>query len=129
MKPTGRRPLTISLAAAAVALGVLGLAGPTAADPPDRADRTGQPFPERIDLPDGFQPEGIAVGRGPTAYVGSLADGDIARLDLRSGSVDPAFSEGPGSPSVGLDTDQRVGSSSPAARPGTPGSWTRAPAR
>ena len=26
---------------------------------------------------DGFQPEGIAIGRRPDAYVGSLADGDI----------------------------------------------------
>ena len=36
----------------------------------------------KIDLPDGFRPEGIATGRGPTAYVGSLADGDIRALDL-----------------------------------------------
>src|SRR5262245_37461018 len=33
------------------------------------------PFPSRIDLPDGWQPEGITAGRGTTAYVGSLATG------------------------------------------------------
>ena len=40
------------------------------------------PFPSRIDLPDGWQPEGITAGRGNTAYVGSLADGAIAKVNL-----------------------------------------------
>ena len=30
------------------------------------------PFPARIDLPDGWAPEGITAGRGNIAYVGSL---------------------------------------------------------
>ena len=43
------------------------------------------PFPDRIDLPDGFQPEGIAIGRGTTVYVGSIPTGRIWRGDLRTG--------------------------------------------
>ena len=37
-----------------------------------------------IDLPNGFRPEGIATGPRHTAYLGSLADGDIYALDLRT---------------------------------------------
>lgn len=47
-----------------------------------------QAFPDVIPLPDGFQPEGIAIGGGPTAYAGSLADGDLVRVDLRTGAVE-----------------------------------------
>jgi hypothetical protein len=42
-------------------------------------------FPTRIDLPDGFAPEGITTGRGTTVYVGSLADGAIWQADVRTG--------------------------------------------
>jgi sugar lactone lactonase YvrE len=63
-------------------------------------------FPTTIDLPDGFQPEGIAIGPGPVAFFGSLADGDIYRADLRTGRGH-VISEGPGTPSVGMKTDAR----------------------
>lgn len=59
-----------------------------------------------IALPDGFQPEGIAIGNGSTAYVGSLADGDVYVFDLRTGAEITTL-EGPGTPSVGLKVDQR----------------------
>lgn len=45
-------------------------------------------FPGVIPLPIGFQPEGIAIGGGAVAYAGSLADGDVVRVDLRTGSVE-----------------------------------------
>ena len=63
---------------------------------------------ERIPLPDGFQPEGITIGHrhGHTAFLGSLADGDIYRLNLRTGEGQ-VISEGPGTPSVGLKIDRR----------------------
>ena len=54
-----------------------------------------------IPLPNGFLPEGITTGPGHTAYFGSRADGDIYRLDLRTGEGG-VISEGPGTPSVGL---------------------------
>ena len=59
-----------------------------------------------IALPDGFQPEGIAIGAGPIAYVGSLADGDVYVVDLRTGAEVTTL-EGPGTQSVGLKVDQR----------------------
>jgi len=62
------------------------------------------PFPGRIDLPDGWQPEGITAGRGTTVYVGSLATGAIAKVDVRTGAVDPDFaSAAAGRVSVGMD--------------------------
>ena len=67
--------------------------------------------PDRIDLPDGFQPEGIttnaALGaRARFAYLGSLADGDIYRVNLLTGKG-RVISQGPGTPSVGLKIDPR----------------------
>jgi sugar lactone lactonase YvrE len=56
--------------------------------------------PTVLPLPDNFRPEGIAT-IGSTAYVGSLVDGDIYGLDLRTGEGS-VVSEGPGTPSVGL---------------------------
>lgn len=86
----------------AVLAGLL-VAPPTAAVPAqERESRTS------IDLPDGFQPEGIATGPRHQAWFGSLADGDIYRANLKTG-VGSVISEGPGpgSPSVGLDLDRR----------------------
>jgi hypothetical protein len=60
-------------------------------------------FPDTIDLANGWQPEGIASGRGLTAYVGSLADGGIARVDLRTGDRDDEFVESATGPAVGLE--------------------------
>lgn len=65
-----------------------------------------RPFPDRIELPNGFQPEGIAIGPRATAYLGSLANGDIYAVNLRTGNGS-VISEGPGSPSVGLKVDNR----------------------
>jgi len=61
-------------------------------------------LPATIDLPLGFRPEGIAIGAGPVAYLGSLADGDIYRVNLKTGAGQ-VISEGPGTPSVGMKLD------------------------
>ncbi|HEX6032565.1 MAG TPA: hypothetical protein VFY90_14120 [Tepidiformaceae bacterium] len=42
-------------------------------------------FPSDIELPTGFQPEGIAAGRGHTFFVGSIPTGAIYKGDLRTG--------------------------------------------
>jgi sugar lactone lactonase YvrE len=65
-------------------------------------------FPDIIPLPDGFQPEGVAVGSGPVIYAGSLANGDIYRANLRTGEGEIII-EGSGLPAVGLAYDQRSG--------------------
>jgi sugar lactone lactonase YvrE len=62
--------------------------------------------PATLSLPDGFQPEGIATGPGPVAYFGSRVDGDVYRVDLRTGRG-AVFSPGPGTPSLGMKTDGR----------------------
>jgi hypothetical protein len=64
------------------------------------------PFPSRIDLPDGWQPEGITAGLGNRAYVGSLADGAIAKVNLRSGAVTPLAEGAPGRVTVGVDYER-----------------------
>jgi sugar lactone lactonase YvrE len=70
------------------------------------ADHRSHAFPPRIELPDGFMPEGITIGRGATAWFGSRRDGDIYEVDLRTGEGE-TISEGPGTPSVGLKVDRR----------------------
>lgn len=62
-------------------------------------------FPTEFPLPNGFLPEGIAIGDKPTAYFGSRADGSLFRVDLRTGKGE-VFSKGPGTPSVGLKVDK-----------------------
>jgi sugar lactone lactonase YvrE len=64
-------------------------------------------FPEVIALPDGFWPEGIAFGRGPTFYVTSLATGAIFRGDARTGAGGLLVPAQPGREVVGLEYDTR----------------------
>ncbi|MGW5222902.1 SMP-30/gluconolactonase/LRE family protein [Nocardia sp. NPDC004085] len=59
-----------------------------------------------FDLPAGFQPEGIAIGSRPVAYLGSRADGSIYRADLVTGRGD-MLSPGRGTPALGLQLDHR----------------------
>ena len=59
-------------------------------------------FPDRIDLPNGFRPEGIESGRGTSFFVGSLADGAIWRGDLRTGSREELAPGATGRVSVGI---------------------------
>ena len=60
-------------------------------------------FPDRIELPDDFAPEGIATGNGTTFYTGSLAGLGIWRGDYRTGAGDYLV-EG-GGPFVGMKVD------------------------
>ncbi|PPK88192.1 hypothetical protein CLV84_1157 [Neolewinella xylanilytica] len=62
-------------------------------------------FPELIQLPDGFQPEGIVAGTGNEFYVGSLADGSIYRGDFRNGAGEVIFTPAGGGVAVGLAFD------------------------
>jgi sugar lactone lactonase YvrE len=43
--------------------------------------------PTRIDLPNGYQPEGIAAGRRRTLYVGSIPTGEVRQVDPRTGTT------------------------------------------
>jgi hypothetical protein len=59
-------------------------------------------FPGRIDLPDGFFPEGIESGRGTSVFVGSLVDGAIWTGDVRTGTGTVIASGAAGRVSVGM---------------------------
>ncbi len=63
-------------------------------------------FPETIPLPVGFQPEGIASGKGPTFYAGSLATGAVLKGDLRTGSMQALVPAADG-PAVGIAVDAK----------------------
>ena len=64
------------------------------------------PFPDKIDLPTGWRPEGIAIGEGTTFFAGSLANGNILKGDLRTGETDPNFVQSTdGQPTVGIEVD------------------------
>jgi len=60
-----------------------------------------------VDLPVGWQPEGVTTGRRGTVYSGSLADGSIARVNTRTGGVIRLPDSAVGKPSVGLDYDRK----------------------
>lgn len=97
-----------TLAAALSALLTAGLAASLTTAPGATAGPPDDVFPPRIELPDGFQPEGITIGRGATAWFGSRADGDIHEVDLRTGEGETiSQGPGPGNPAVGLKVDQR----------------------
>jgi len=64
-------------------------------------------LPTTINLPNGFQPEGIAIGVLPFAFFGSRATGDLFRVNLITGKGS-VFSTGPGTPSLGMKVDLRA---------------------
>ncbi|MFC6022772.1 SMP-30/gluconolactonase/LRE family protein [Plantactinospora solaniradicis] len=88
---------TLSLAATLVAT--------TAAVPAGAGGRTSL-GPSTIDLPAGFQPEGIAIGTLPYAYFGSRATGAIYQASLLTGRG-KVINAGPGTPSLGMKVDAR----------------------
>jgi sugar lactone lactonase YvrE len=63
-------------------------------------------LPDRISLPDGWQPEGITTD-GRAVYVGSLANGAIWRADLRTGHGHVLAKGAKGRVAVGVDYDRR----------------------
>jgi hypothetical protein len=87
------------LTVAALLLLVFAVGPPSAAADP--------PFPETIGLPNGLQPEGIAI-RGGNFYVGSLATGAVVRGDLRTGACcETVVGPQQGRVAVGLKVDHR----------------------
>ncbi len=64
-------------------------------------------FPDVIDLPAGYFPEGIAVGAGSSFYVGSLADGSVYKGDLRTGEGDLLVSPFGPFTTIGIEVDNR----------------------
>jgi outer membrane protein assembly factor BamB len=86
------RRLTL-LAAAAMLLLVCAAATAHSSSP--------SPFPKLIALPDGWQPEGIAIEH-KTFYVGSIPTGAVYRGDLRTGQGAPLVPPHDGRAAIGL---------------------------
>jgi hypothetical protein len=75
---------------------------------PVAAHGASEQFPKIIPLPNGFQPEGIATGRGHSFYAGSLADGSIYGGDLRTGQGQIVVPAQQDRIAVGLSVDLRT---------------------
>jgi sugar lactone lactonase YvrE len=60
-------------------------------------------FPETIPLPNGFAPEGIAVGKGDTFYVGSIPTGAVYAGSLRTGTGNVLVPGATGHAATGLE--------------------------
>ncbi|MEW1925160.1 superoxide dismutase [Streptomyces sp. NPDC088360] len=86
-----------AVAALAVATGTATAGAATAAQ--------GATWPTEFPLPDGFLPEGIAIGRKPYAYMGSRANGAVYRTDLRTGRGEVFYEGAAGTVAVGLKLD------------------------
>jgi sugar lactone lactonase YvrE len=65
----------------------------------------GSAFPDRIELLDGFEPEGIAIA-GAQFYVGSIPSGRIYRGNLRTGEGDVLVQQQTGRQAIGLKVDR-----------------------
>jgi sugar lactone lactonase YvrE len=63
-------------------------------------------FPETIPLPDGWQPEGIATGRGDDFFAGSRATGAVFAGDLRSGRGEVLVPPREGRAALGMKVDR-----------------------
>jgi sugar lactone lactonase YvrE len=74
--------------------------------PSARADGNSRNFPTRIELPNGWRPEGITAGRGNDLFVGSLADGAIWKTNARTGEGAVLTPGAPGRVSVGVEFDK-----------------------
>lgn len=65
-------------------------------------------FPDSIALPDGFRPEGIAVGRGATIFAGSIPTGAIYAASLVTGRGRILVPPEEGRAAIGLSYDWRT---------------------
>jgi sugar lactone lactonase YvrE len=72
------------------------------------AAANGRLFPDTISLPDGFQPEGIAIGFGATIYAGSTTTGAIFAASLVTGHGAVLVPPQPGRAATGLSFDPRT---------------------
>ncbi len=66
-----------------------------------------RPFPNVIELPVGWQPEGIATGAGNAFYVGAIPTGAVYRGDLRTGTGGVAVPPRRGRMAAGIKVDPR----------------------
>jgi sugar lactone lactonase YvrE len=64
--------------------------------------------PERIALPDGYRPEGIAAGKAANVFVGSIPTGRVLEIDTKTGASREAVPARAGHAAIGLKYDQHA---------------------
>ena len=64
--------------------------------------------PEKIPLPDGYRPEGIAAGPGTSVFVGSIPSGRVLRIDTKTGAQQEAVPARAEHAAIGLKYDKRA---------------------
>ena len=62
---------------------------------------------DRIDLPNGWQPEGVASGQGKQLFVGSIPTGDVFSVNAKTGEGEVAVDAADGRSAIGLQADRR----------------------
>ena len=95
-----------SVAVVGVLIALASVAATACAFPPNT-----RVFPTHIELPNGFRPEGIVIGKGTTFYVGSIPTGALYRGDLRTGQgevITPGAASGSASIGLAIDDHERV---------------------
>jgi sugar lactone lactonase YvrE len=100
-RPTPVRLPLIALAAALLAIG-LALAAASVGTAGGKHSK-----PDTIALPDGWQPEGIASGRGNELFVGSIPTGKVLRVDPKRGTTREVVPQREGRAAIGLKYHQR----------------------
>lgn len=97
------RRMLASVSVAVMGIGLLAVAVPGSALAAPGVG--GRAFPQSIPLPNGWQPEGLTIGRGTTFYVGSRATGAVFRGDLATGRGSVLVPGAAGSAKTGLKVD------------------------
>jgi hypothetical protein len=64
--------------------------------------------PEKIDLPDGYRPEGIAAGKARNIFVGSIPTGRVLEIDTKTGDQRDAVPAREGHAAIGLKYDKHA---------------------
>jgi hypothetical protein len=99
LRPCRRLLLLLTITA------LVGLGASAAVAAPARSAHQHRNLPDTIQLPDGFQPEGIAITHDGTFYVGSIPTGAVFRGDVRSGRGTVAVEGRAGRAAIGLKVD------------------------
>ena len=91
-----------------IGLSCLAVAAIAAFASPQPASANGHAlFPDTIALPNGFRPEGIAIGRGATIFAGSIGTGAIFAASLITGQGSILVPAQAGRAAIGLSFDPR----------------------
>ncbi len=106
-RPGARSRAVVALSALAVTAALTPGPAVASAAPP-----AGRPFPDVLQLPADYSPEGIAGGTRTTFYAGSRpgpAGGGVYRGDLRTGTGAVLVEPTPGGASIGMSYDTGTG--------------------